>query len=786
MAGFTKWLIAILVTGLLASPLQAQVKAAPKPFSDEAVEQAIENGKKCLWALYNENEGHWPEMFQAEKYRKGDNGKDANWSGCSALAVYALLAAGESYQTPKMKKALEWQSKQNSPGTYALGLRCQIWAMLPREKGRDLLEKDVKLLMESVAQAKSPSEVTFKDGTWSYECTGTHGGGTDHSNTQYGYLGVWAGCRANLEAAQNKEFWIQAFRHYQLSQRPEGGWGYDLEAYDAGNGPSSATMTAGGLASMYVAFDQAYNDQFVKVGQNADVPNITRGLKWMDENLNLVNPPNAGYLMYGVERVGLASGRKYFGQKDWYKLGATKAINEQKPDGSWAMGYYGPTVETSYAMLFLVRGRNPVLFNRLEYGVESKCDWNNRPRAVANLTAWISRTFEREVSWQIIPTTVPVEEWHDAPILMITGSKRPEFTEEEIVKLRTYILQGGLIWSIAEGGPQGKGFDAGMRQVYKKLFPDYELVQMPVNHPLYGSYFKIAGKGGLWGLSNGVRLLALHGSEDLPLSWQKNQTSTVSEAFQTAANVFFFATDKASLLRARGTTLWPPAKAFEPASTLDIVRLRHKANWNAEPLAWERFKLVMGNDYQVQVNLSDKDVKDLAPADRLAVMTGTSQLNLNEEDKAAIKNFVKAGGTLVVDATGGSDNFAKSSEKLLEELFGADSLASLDAESPIYLPKDANLLIGAVKYRRAAETGSGKKTARLQGVSVDGRLAVVYSRDDLTTGLLGVPCFTCVGYVPKTAMALMRNIMLQAGKAGGAGGATSAPAATEPASAAAN
>jgi hypothetical protein len=320
-----------------------------------------------------------------------------------------------------MKKALEWQSKQNSPGTYTLGLRCQIWAMLPREQGRDLLDKDVKLLMDSVSVPKNPSEQTYGEGTWSYECTGTHGGGSDHSNTQYGYLGVWAGCRANLETAENKEFWKVAFTHYMLSQHPDGGWGYGLEGADLGKDPAIASMTAGGLASMYVAFDQAYCDQFVKVGQNADVPNITRGLKWMDEHLDMATA--GGYLMYGVERVGLASGRKYFGQKDWYKLGATKAINEQKPDGSWAMGYYTPTVETSYGLLFLIRGRNPVVFNRLEYNG----DWNNRPRALANLTAWISRTFEREVSWQIIPTSVPVEEWHDAPILMITGSKRPEF-----------------------------------------------------------------------------------------------------------------------------------------------------------------------------------------------------------------------------------------------------------------------------------------------------------------------------------------------------------------------
>jgi hypothetical protein len=767
----------LIVLAILLAPAAAGAQVAKQVgFSDEAVKQAIEKGKQFLWSQYDEKTGHWPEMYTPATTV---GSKDGNFSGCSALAVYALMASGESYQSPRMKQAIEWQSKQKPDGTYTLGLRCQIWSMLPREKGRDLLDKDVKLLMDSVCKPKNPSSPAAWDGIWGYHCTGTPSVGGDHSNTQYGYLGVWAGCRAELERAQDKEFWKLAFRHYQMTQNADGCWGYSA-GEDREN--SHCNMTTAAVTNMYVAFDQAYSDLFTKVGQNAEIPEITKGLKWMDENVFTTQArAGGGYLLYGVERAGLASGRKYFGAKNWYQQGALRSLAAQKTDGSWTEDHPKGVIDTSFNVLFLVRGRNPVLFNRLEYNG----DWNNRPRAVANLTAWISRTFEREVNWQIIPTTVPVEEWHDAPILMITGSKRPEFTEEEIVKLRTYILQGGLIWSIAEGGPQGRGFDTGMRQVYKKLFPDYELVQMPVNHPLYGSYFKIAGKGSLWGLSNGVRLLALHGSEDLPVSWQKNQTSTVSEAFQTAANVFFFATDKASLLRARGTTLWPAAKAFEPASTLDIVRLRHKANWNAEPLAWERFKLLMGNQHKIKVNLSEKDIKDLAPVDRLAVMTGTSQLNLDDQEKAALKNFVKAGGSLVVDATGGADNFAKSSEKLLEELFGESCLASLDSESPIYAPKNADMQLPPIKYRRAVDAGVGKKTARLQGVTVDGRLAVIYSREDLTTGLVGVPCFTCLGYEPGTAVPLMRNIVLylskpealgEAGAAAPASTSTSAPA----------
>ena len=40
--------------------------------------------------------------------------------------------------------------------------------------------------------------------------------------------------------------------------------------------------------------------------------------------------------MYGVERVGLASGLKSFGTTNWYTEGAKFIMQKQHPDGSWS------------------------------------------------------------------------------------------------------------------------------------------------------------------------------------------------------------------------------------------------------------------------------------------------------------------------------------------------------------------------------------------------------------------------------------------------------------------
>ena len=741
-----RWALGWLVTAaVLVAPASGWAQRKRIPFSDEAMEKAIEKAKKFLWSQYIEKEGHWKEPPLPDPNDPKNANKHNYHGGYTSLACLALLSENpKCYNDKRMKRALEFLAGVKMNATYCLGLRAQIWSILPRKMSRALLKKDADQLVASICQPKPGQKIgsdptVFKRyGTYTYLSTGKIGPGGDHSNTQFGILGVWAAARHNIEVPQ--KYWELVFRHYVAVQNPEGGWGYS----PAGGGTSN-TMTAAGLASMYVAFDNVYQDQFLKCGTNPVIPAIQNALNWFDKNYV---PSRSGYYMYGVERVGLASGYKYFGKKDWYKLGATALINAQGGNGGW-----GNLVNTTFITMFLVRGRHPVLFNRLEY----EGDWHNRPRALANLTRWISRTFERTVNWQIVNLKTPVNDWHDAPILLITGSKKPTFTDADLEKLRTFIWQGGMLLSVAECGNQGQPFDAGMRQVYRKLFPQYEMKILPPDHEVYSSRFTLKRGARLWGISNGVRTLAMHCREDLPREWQRN--AYTSSSFKMAANIFFYATDLGAL-RHRGTTLWPKAEAFVPLRVAKVARIKHAGNWNPEPLAWERFRLMMGRDHQTKVILSDPmAAADLdAKAWRVAALTGTGTLTLTDKDKTALKAYVTDGGTLIVDAAGGSKTFADSATAVVQQVFGS-GLRRLPAYSAVW--QMSGLEVGSVKYRRAARLRLGKTTyPRIQAIEVNGRPAVFVSKEDVTAGLVGFPSYTCLGYAPDSALGLMRNMVL--------------------------
>src|ERR1700744_1373664 len=122
-----------------------------------------------------------------------------------------------------------------------------------------------------------------------------------------------------------------------------------------------------------------------------------------------------------------------------------------------------PAVLTSYAILFLMRGRAPVAINKLQYNG----NWNARLRDAANATAYLERAVEKHLNWQTVPLEVPFEEWMDAPVLLIAGYKDPGFSDDDVAKLREFVNAGGLIASISDGN--SKAFTEAMKGYASKM-----------------------------------------------------------------------------------------------------------------------------------------------------------------------------------------------------------------------------------------------------------------------------------------------------------------------------
>jgi hypothetical protein len=763
----------------LAAVLFGALALAPS-WSGAATPQQVDDAlDKAKQAVYDAQvNGLWEELpappTKAEVDEKPNQVIGGQYGGRTALAVYALLAAGEPPTSDKLLKPIEFLKTVDLKGTYALGLRTQIYPFLPPSKEvKAMAVADVKRLGD--AAALSGEAKGLYDYLLDSKGNNRFGHRVDHSVSQYGVLGVWACQRAGAEVPS--PFWQLVEDAWFRDQDRDGSWSY---GESGGRRDPTASMTVAGTATLFITQDYLHASQGINCQGNIVNPHIDAGLKWISDNFERVFTDTGiaapYYALYGVERVGVASGRKYLGKVDWYQRGADFLLEHQAPKGGW-----GDPVNTCYAMLFLSRGRAPVIFNKLDYQANGKeGNWNERPRDIANLTRWIARQNEKDLNWQTVNLSGSADELLDAPVLYISGNQALKFTPAEEAKLRQYCEEGGLIMGNADCG--ASAFTESFRQLGNRLFHGYEFHELAKTHVIYTgeqyprTFWKPAP--GVLSLSNGVRELMVLPQIDGARAWQLQEDGRKLADYELPDDILLYAIDKQNLREKGGTYFIRENMAVPATRTIKLARLQYAGNWDPEPAGWRRMAALLHNNSHIKLDISmvklgeHKLGNGNGPGPNVATLTGTSACPLTAEARQDIKDFVTGGGTLIVDSAGGrgdttgKGDFASSMENELVQIFGPDTSTQLKqhlpASAPVY-----HLPGGDIKefnYRPFAKAMLGSMHApMLSVITVNNRPAVYFSRLDLSAGLVGQPTDGIVGYSPATATQIMTNLVISSG-----------------------
>jgi hypothetical protein len=787
--------LVIVMTLAVSMVARAQTAPSTKPakpvykppeVSDQQVDEAI---KKAVAYIYSQQKGdNWDEPTPQSDPKKHPD----QWGGWTAIATYALLAAGEKpAANPKLQAAVEWLKKNDKiTGTYAVGLRAQVWNLLPPDASvKAAAKRDYEILLQGQRNrgaGKKPTPVGFR-GMWHYVPTDytTY----DHSTAQYGTLGMWALEKTGVEISD--DLWKATDEQWKKDQLPDGGWMYYMKPDEKHPAKSSLTMTAAGIATLFITQDYLRANDGIQCRGNVTNPPIQKGLDWMEDNLPKLIGGATPYGLYGIERIGVASGYKYFGTVDWYQGGAARLLKSQDKAGFWKEFNFD-VPGTSFAVLFLVRGRAPVAINKLQYDIDGKeGPWNQRPRDAANAVKYMMKQMERDLNWQIVNLEIAAEELHDSPILYISGSATLKFTDAEEAKLREFAEQGGLILGHADCS--NENFAKGFKALGAKLFNSkYEFRKLEAGHPIYTHQQFLAknwkNQPDLQGLSNGVReMMLLIPTGDPGRAWQLGDFRTREDTFQLIDNILLYAVEGRDLRFKGSTYLVKADPKIKNKTTIKLARIELGDNWDPEPGGWRRMAAVMHNTAGVDLEtvVVKPDAAALKPF-KVAHLTGTTKINLNAAQQQALKDFVNGGGTLIIDAAAGDSDFAESIESQLPAIFGIDPEKlqnPLPADHPLYSASGQKL--GEVAFRPFArgKLPSGQHTPLVRGIPVKDRIGVIYSREDLSGALVGESVDGLLGYTVASATELTKDMILY-GSRGGAPPPASQPAkppATQPA-----
>lgn len=757
---------------------------------------------------------------RAQQYLESQQLSDGSWTypghevGATALITMSLIYSGRTPQHESVRRGLEYLRLTDVPrNVYDVSLAIQALALGGDTRSQGRLRTLAQWLVEA-----QQVENDAAPGAWGY---GQRTGGSwDNSNTQFAILGLREAVHAGVEVP--REVWERSQRHFLTRKHGSAEAGGSVSFYyHDGYSNAKGSMQVAGIASLMITQAMLDDDRNVRPGGEIDCCSPTNdevhrtveaAFRWLGTpgNFSVTSNPASPdyylYYLYGLERAGRFTGRRFIGPADqpydWYRLGVRHLVEIQNSQiGGWfdANTASQPTIGTALALIFLSKGNSPVLINKLRYG-DPKGElygrgWNRQPRDAANLTDFVStlKRWPKLLSWQTVDLGVAAREQDGTALLqarvqLLTGDGPLDaITDREVDLLREYISQGGFLFAVNTCG--SNEFEQGFKGLVQRMFPagDQQLHKLADTHDVYRSEYVLnpANAGTaleLWGVDLGCRTAIMYAPYDHACRWNKwmhidpprrelNVRTQIKRSMDLGVNVIAYATGR----ELQDALTEPPQLAAVDSAgargRLEIARLKHTGGWDTAPSALRHLQLALANvgidTAATAPNLAATEPN--LPDYPLLYMHGRKNFRLSPAEQAGLKTYLTQGGFLFADACCGEKQFDASFRALIRELYNRD-LEAIPLDHPLFHPELGHD-IRTVRRRLPRDTVANAPLEAeyqqgppvLEGITDEqGRYLIVYSKYDLSCALERQATVNCAGYASEDAARIATNIVVYA------------------------
>lgn len=744
----------------------------------ERVRVAIEKGVLIL-RREERGRGNWEHSIGAQ----------SKPGGYTSLAMLALLNSGVKADDPIIQRGLAYLRRVEPEWTYVVGLQTMVLAEVGDPRDGPLIQRNVDWL---IAQRKMRGN---KLRGWGYSGPTALASGTDFSNSQYALLGLHAGKQAGARIERAVWESIEAF--YVDSQDVDGGWVY---SFDYGNRGPVLTMTIAGFCGLHIAGLElnATRRQILPDGvdprcgvydENVAIAKALQALSTPDVRTTFTfRDSNFFYNAYGIERAGRLSGQRFIAGHDWYREGCEAVCRQQQEEGSWTGSGHGEhslIVSTSFALLFLSKGRTPILISKFAYGPDE--GWNNKHNDCRYLVEYASRELFRKqpLAWQTYDARKLDLSNRDAflgevgsllqsPIVYMNGHLAPRLSDVQKKLLMQYIDEGGFLMAEACcGRPE---FAAGFRALMTELFPDTPLKPLGPAHPIWTAHVPVAPDFvALEGIEKGCKTVVVFSPQPLAGWWEINDRSPPPKrggrAFQLAGNIIAYATglEMPKPRLTENKVLDPRETLRAPRGFLKAAQIRHDGDWQPAPRAMPNLMRYLHGEFKLDVSSQTEELRLNSPElfqFKFLYMHGRRRFGFTPDELNNLRANLKTGGVLLADACCGSPEFNAAFRTFATQLFPEAKLEPIPPGDPLFGAEINGTGITTVRLRREKPDGRGVEAEfretppLLEGIRIDGRWVVIYSRYDIGCALENHQSSDCAGYDKTSAFRLASAAVL--------------------------
>ena len=700
--------------------------------------------------------GTWPDYAQ-----KG---------GVTALVTYALLEAGVSPNSDALTPALKHIRALPHRSTYVVSLKILALASADPKRYADAIQAGAEWLADHQAGTGAwgygtPPPAALAETTVGGALERARGEAElrrqyerpDASNSQFALLALAAAEQAGARVPA--EVWRRADRHFRSVQLDTGGWSYVYHAADPGDAYGS--ITAAVAAGLYLCHERlAGSEPSATTRERLAV--LEKGLGWIARHYTLQENPNRSlawyyFWLYSLERLGVISGRRTFGDHDWFREGTALLVRGQRSDGRWTDRLY----HDALCLLFLAKGYKPVLVQRLRWAGA----WRQDPRDLNHLVAWLDdRVGGDPVDWRTLEVEDPLTDYLSAPILHVAGRGPLRMLPATAPRLAEYVRQGGLILVDPTGGDAALA--RSVRDLMADAFPDAAFRPLPADHPLARTVHRVDPQAmGLEVLQVGCRASVVLASQGVGEAWAAADPDRPDDALRFGENLAVYATGgSAPPERFHDVqVLEMPDPGQAPRGALRLGQIRHGGDWRPRPYALPNLLEDLAQRFGVRVWSRPVPVRldksDLAEFPVL-YLTGHGAFELSDAERKMLAAYLDRGGFLWAHACCGREAFDKALRRSVGQMFPGATLTRLPADHPIY-SGEVGARIRSVRYSDAVRAEQPDLDEPvLYGLERGGHLVLVYSPYGLADGLDGLTTYGARTLVPPDARRLSFNILL--------------------------
>lgn len=410
-------------------------------------------------------------------------------------------------------------------------------------------------------------------------------------------------------------------------------------------------------------------------------------------------------------------------------------------------------------------------------------DWTTDPDDLKRLM----HRFSRDVGVQRSCVEVTFEDFSfnpaEVPVLYLTGHEGFELSDELRKKLRWYLQDGGTLICDACCGSE-EYLKAWVREM-NMMFPRRRSVKLTPDHPVFHTVYdinevgyKVEGKGEfraeptLLGISLGCRTAVFLSPYDLSCGWSGHthehgkrvwSSATGSEdAERLGVNMLAYVQAYWALGRFLATDKIYH-EAHEPAEQrLVFGQIVHGGDWDPDPAGPANLLKYVASETTLGVRFR-REAVDLRKDDvfgyPVLYMTGHDDFVFTEDEVSKLRDYLKAGGSLIADACCGRKAFDIAFRREIARVLPDSKLEVLPLDHELY--SASGVRISAVEYTPAVRKTDPELAAPvLEGITLGGALAVIYSRFDLGCGWEMEDCPFCRGVAPRDALKLGTSILV--------------------------